>query len=115
MRLMSDCIDFTQKVSKMTRSLYPQNNEIAYLEANINYTIFHLGNGKKFVSSTTLKRHAAKEDLQHFVRVNRSILLNPEHISKLSTHGRVIIIRMSNGTELQVSRRKKSYVKRLNL
>jgi DNA-binding LytR/AlgR family response regulator len=99
----------------MNSQNYPNSHEIIYLEADINYTIFYLEDGQKMVSSFTLKRHAAKEYLQHFVRINKSYLLNPMHIAGLHREGKIVNIRMSDGRQLPVSRRKKTLVAGLNL
>ncbi|WP_337043706.1 LytR/AlgR family response regulator transcription factor [Emticicia sp. 17c] len=88
-------------------------SEIVYLEADINYTIFHFYNGKKSISPTTLKKNADKENLQHFLRIHRSFLLNPFHIIGLRRNGKKISVQMTDGTELEVSRRRKPLVKHL--
>jgi two-component system LytT family response regulator len=90
-----------------------ENMEIVYLEANVNYTIYHYYNGKKSISTTTLKQHADKENLRHFLRVHRSFLLNPEYIIGLRKDGKKVSIQMVNGKELSVSRRKKPLIKHL--
>jgi two-component system LytT family response regulator len=90
-----------------------ENMEIVYLEADINYTIFHFYNGKKTISPTTLKQHADKESLRHFLRVHRSFLLNPQYIIGLRREGKKVSIQMINGKELAVSRRKKPVIKHL--
>ena len=58
----------------------PKNNEITYLEAAVNYTIFHLNDGKKVVSSFTLKKYEEDIRLTGFLRVHKSYLLNPEYV-----------------------------------
>ncbi|GAB3515647.1 LytR/AlgR family response regulator transcription factor [Emticicia fontis] len=90
-----------------------ENMEIVYLEADINYTIFHYYNGKKTISPTTLKQNAGKENLRHFLRVHRSFLLNPEYITGLRREGKKVSIQMINGKELSVSRRKKPVIRHL--
>ena len=84
------------------------HQDIAYLEANINYTIFHLCDGKKVISGFTLKRHAAAENLSQFLRVHKSYLLNPEYVNGIEREGSKAVVTMQDGTELQVSRRKRS-------
>jgi len=51
---------------------HPKSEDIMYLKADINYTEIHLKNGRKVVSSTTLKYHAANNQLQEFVRISKS-------------------------------------------
>lgn len=84
----------------------PENNEINYLEADINYTIFHLNDGKKIVSSFTLKKYETDIHLAGFLRVHKSFLLNPNSIINYKQEGKKATIELSNGTKVQVSRRK---------
>ena len=51
----------------MTKTNYPESNEILFLRGDINYTEFHLVNGRKVVSSFTLLRY--EEKFEGFVRV----------------------------------------------
>ncbi|RYU93412.1 LytR/AlgR family response regulator transcription factor [Emticicia agri] len=87
--------------------------QIVYLEADVNYTIYHFFNGKKIILPTTLKRHEAKENLRHFLRVHRSFLLNPDYIIGMRKEGKKVSIQMVNGKEVLVSRRKKPIIKHL--
>jgi len=88
-------------------------DNIVYLEADINYTIFHFSNGKKIMFPTTLKQYAGQETLRHFLRIHRSFLLNPRYITGLRKDGKKLSIQMINGKELAVSRRKKPLIKHL--
>ncbi|CAH0996236.1 hypothetical protein EMA8858_02367 [Emticicia aquatica] len=92
----------------MNRTNYPQSQEIVYLKADINYTIFYLQNGRKLVSSTTLKQHQAKPQLISFLRVNKSHLLNPDFIKSVSKNGKKATVKLIDGSEVKVSRRKMS-------
>lgn len=95
----------------MTPLKTPINNEITYLEADINYTIFHLENGKKIVSSSTLKKYETDTQLHGFLRVHKSFLLNPNFIKNFNQIGRKATIQLTTGKVLEVSRRKLSMVK----
>ena len=97
----------------MTSSDCSEEMEIVYLEADVNYTIFHFYNGKKTISPTTLKENAGKENMRHFLRIHRSFLLNPQYIIGLRRNGKKVSIQMINGKELLVSRRKKPVIKHL--
>jgi DNA-binding LytR/AlgR family response regulator len=92
---------------------YPQHNNILYLEADVNYTIFHLIDGKKIVSSFTLKKYEQKQELGAFLRVSKSYLLNPNFIKNCQKDGKKTSIELSNGKIVQVSRRKVGLVKGL--
>ena len=67
----------------MLRLKSPPNFEINYLQADVNYTIFHLHDGKKIMSSFTLKKFEHDSRLSTFPRDNKSILLNPNFVQKL--------------------------------
>jgi DNA-binding LytR/AlgR family response regulator len=87
----------------MNTKHYPESQEIMYLEADVNYTIFHLENGNKLLSSSTLLVHQNK--LQGFIRVNRKHLINPIYISHLNLESKSKAICLKSGLELKVSRR----------
>jgi DNA-binding LytR/AlgR family response regulator len=95
----------------MTPLKTPENNEITYLEANINYTIFHLKNGTKMVSSFTLKKYETDIQLNGFLRVHKSFLLNPQFIKHFNQKGRKATVQLTTGKILEVSRRKLTMVK----
>lgn len=84
----------------------PSIQEVIYLKAESNYTIFYLQNGKKHVSGFTLKHHAQKEELTNFVRVNRAYLLNPNYIVNIGKEGKATAVLMADGTKTLVSRRR---------
>jgi two-component system LytT family response regulator len=85
-------------------------NEIVYLKAESNYTIFIFKNGKKAISGFTLKHHQNKVELNGFLRVNRAYLLNPIYIETLKKEGETTMICMSDGTKTRVSRRRKPLI-----
>ncbi len=95
----------------MNRLKTPENNEINYLEADINYTIFHLNDGKKVVSSFTLKKYEGEYRHAGFLRVSKSFLLNPDSILHCEQIGKKATIELSNGRKVQVSRRKIGLIK----
>ena len=95
----------------MTRLKTPENKEISYLEADINYTIFHLHDGKKLVSSFTLKKYETDFRLAGFLRIHKSFLLNPAFIANCEQNGKKATVELSNGQKVQVSRRKIGLIK----
>lgn len=90
-----------------------QSTNIIYLEADINYTTYHLNDGRKIVSSFTLKKYEQKQELGAFLRVNKSYLLNPDFIKNCQKKGKKTSIELSNGKVVEVSRRKVGLVKGL--
>ena len=93
----------------MMRLNYPQSNEILFLKGDINYTEFHLVDGKKIVSSSTLLKH--QEKLISFIRVSKSHLVNPVFVKNMEHQGAYAQIELLNGNHLKVSRRRIDYVK----
>ncbi len=90
-----------------------QSINIIYLEADINYTTYHLIDGRKVVSSFTLKKYEQKQELGAFLRVSKSCLLNPDFIKNCQFQGKKASIELSNGKIVQVSRRRIGLVKGL--
>ncbi|OYU66925.1 MAG: hypothetical protein CFE22_06460 [Cytophagaceae bacterium BCCC1] len=93
----------------MIKINYPQSNEILFLRGDINYTEFHLVDGKKVVSSFTLLRH--QEKLGGFIRVSKNHLVNPEYVEEMELFGVYASLKMANGNLLKISRRRINYVK----
>lgn len=88
-----------------------QNNavcimEVVYLEALENYTCFHFNDGSSIISSSTLKKHESALSELTFLRVNRSTLINANYVKKIISKNRINFIRMKNGLEIRVSRRR---------
>jgi DNA-binding LytR/AlgR family response regulator len=90
----------------MSRIKYPESTDIVCLEADINYTIFHLLNGKKVISSFTLKKHELALKNYNFLRINRSQLLNQKYIESVEMERKSCLIRLTNGQHFRSSRRK---------
>lgn len=90
----------------------PGINEIQYvllediirLQADRNYTKLHFKNGKNFLSSKTLGEYEKMLRDAGFLRVHKSHLINSMHIASYERQG---IIKMKDGSEVEVSRRKK--------
>lgn len=81
-------------------------NEIIRCQADVNYTTFFLHNKKKVVISKTLKEYEEMLSEFDFVRVHNSNLINLHHVSNY-TRGEGGVVTMSDGSEVDVSRRKK--------
>ena len=78
--------------------------EIVYLEADSNYTIFHLMNAQKFVSSKTMGEF---EPLLtgHFFRIHKSFVINLNHVAEYSKKNGNNVI-MKEGSILPIARRR---------
>ena len=82
-------------------------DKILYIEADVNYTIFHLFNGQKHISAFTLKHHHSRIEIDSFLRLHRSFLLNPQHIKQIFKKDGNMTVRMINDTEIIVARRRR--------
>lgn len=80
--------------------------EIIYCQAEGNYTQFFLSGQKRLLSSYTLKQYDAMLSDFNFFRAHKSYLINIDHVYqyKKGEGGTVI---MSNGAEIEISRRNK--------
>ena len=81
-------------------------DQLIFLEALENYTLFHLNDGTKVISSLTLKRHEEKLSGRNFLRVNRSMLINSQFINSVILQKDKHFICLLNGHLIKVSRRR---------
>lgn len=81
-------------------------SQLIFLEALENYTLFHLCDGTKVISSLTLKRHQENLSNNKFLRVNRSMLINSQFIVNIILKKDTHFIRLRDGKEIRVSRRR---------
>lgn len=81
-------------------------SEIVRCQADNNYTDFHFTNKTKNVISKPLKEFEELLEEHHFFRVHQSHLINLRHVVNY-TKGEGGTVRMSDGSEIEVSRRKK--------
>lgn len=88
-------------------------NDMVYLEALENYTCFHFRDGSSLISSTTLKKHESALQNLTFLRVNRSTLINSNYVRKVVYKNRTNFVRMKNGLEIRVSRRRQETLNHL--
>lgn len=80
--------------------------EVVYCEAERSYTVFHLANGKSITVSKPLIDYDYLLKDSTFLRVHKSFLVNLLHVREyLRGEGGFVI--MSDGAEIEVSRRKK--------
>jgi two-component system, LytTR family, response regulator len=81
-------------------------DDILYCEAERSYTVFHLVDKKTVTVSKPLIEYENILDSTHFFRVHKSFLINLRHVKEYQ-RGEGGIVIMSNGAEIEVSRRKK--------
>ncbi len=80
--------------------------DIIYCEASSNYTNIHFTNRPFICASTSLHEYEQLLDDSNFARIHKSYLVNLEHVKEY-LRGEGGFILLSNGKELEVSRRKK--------
>ncbi|AWV98030.1 LytR/AlgR family response regulator transcription factor [Arcticibacterium luteifluviistationis] len=92
---------------------YVNIRHVILLQGIENYTLFHLEDGSKIMSSHTLKRHQEKLANEAFLRVNRSTLVNTSFVQKVQTKNAVRFIHLTDGKEIKVSRRRQGTLRQL--
>ena len=80
--------------------------EIVYCEAKRSYTLFRFANNKSIIISKPLFDYDKLLTETVFLRVHKSFLINLLHVKEY-TRGEGGSVIMSDGTEIEVSRRKK--------
>jgi len=107
--------DQYQKISLPTGNAFEiiSIKDIIRCEAEGNYTNFFLQNKKKLLVSASLKHYEDLLPLNDFIRVHHHHLINIHHVVRyMKTDGGYAV--MSDGTEVEISRRKKdSFLQRL--
>lgn len=81
-------------------------SDIIYLQADSSYTTFYLRGKKKLVVTKTLKEYDDMLSGHGFVRIHNSYLININHLKDYQ-RGEGGTVKLSDGTHLDVSRRKK--------
>lgn len=81
--------------------------DIVRLHAESNYTRIYFTSKKNFLASKTLAEFEKLLRDAGFLRVHRSHIVNPQHIASTQKDG---VIQMNDGSEVEVSRRKKSVI-----
>lgn len=82
-------------------------NDIIYVEADSNYSIFHLNDDRRLVISKPLKEFEDILDASDFVRIHKSALINLQYVNSYSNkHGSEVILK--NNAALAISRRRAS-------
>lgn len=82
--------------------------EIIRLEADRNYTVFHLTSHRQFVSSKTLKEYEIMLQNHQFLRIHKSHLVNGQHVMGLTANKASVILRDKSVAE--ISRRKRDFL-----
>ncbi len=81
-------------------------DKILYCQSSSSYTYFHLTDKRKLISSYPLRQYDEMLSEQNFFRAHKSYLVNLSHV-KLYRKGEGGTIIMTDGQEIEVSRRNK--------
>lgn len=80
-------------------------SNILYIQADSNYSIFHVEKGEKIVVSKHLKEYESILDDCGFCRIHKSTMINLVHLQSYSNKNG-LIVKMTDNTEHSVSRRR---------
>jgi two-component system, LytTR family, response regulator len=93
---------------------FVDTSTIIKVEAENVYSVFHLTNDKKMVVSRTLKEVEKMLSHWNFMRVHKSFIINLNYITHY-TKGEGGSVTLSDGSEVEVSRRSKhEFLSRIN-
>jgi len=82
---------------------------IVRCQADSNYTHFYLDNSKKITVTKTLKEYEELFPEDQFCRIHQSHIINLNQVTKY-VRGDGGVVTMSDGTEIDVSRRRKQFL-----
>jgi len=82
-------------------------DDIIYIEADSNYSVFHLNNHDKIAVSKVLKEFEELLPSDQFVRIHKSSIINLNHLKEYSSKNGLIVV-LKNGENISVSRRRAS-------
>lgn len=77
-------------------------SEIIFCEANRNYTLFYFSNNKKLLVSKTLRIYTELLTESSFFRINRSHLVNLQHVIQFGRQKKPVL-ELSSGHQLNLS------------
>jgi two-component system, LytTR family, response regulator len=83
-----------------------QLSDILYCEAVSSYTIFHMMNGQRITASKSIIEYELMLEDNFFCRIHKSFIINLSHVMEYKK-GEGGTVRLINGIEVEISRRKK--------
>lgn len=87
-----------------------KSTEIVLLSADINYTTFHLKDGRKYTSPQTMLKYDSYLNPHNFIRINKNQMVNISEVKEITKDHRSCNIELHNGMNLKASRRKRKMV-----
>lgn len=85
------------------RVVFLPTAEVDWVEAADYYVQVHAG-GRCYLHRESMQRLEAQLDPGRFVRIHRSAIVNWERVREVRAHGREVLVRLQDGTELRVAR-----------
>ncbi len=85
-------------------------HELMYCVAEGNYSWLYFTNGRKYLVARTLKKIEGLLPQKLFIRIHSSYFINLLHVLQCNNGGMNVVL-MSNGEELEVSRRNQKRLK----
>lgn len=125
MRLIDQDMDRNERLKNLTASLSDPSgikkislangqgytlidiNEIIHIEADSNYSIFHLNNREKITVSRVLKEYEEILPENQFVRIHKSSIVNLNYLKEYNSKNGLEAV-LKNGEKIAVSRRRAS-------
>lgn len=104
---MSKPTDFKIAISTTSELVFIPISEIVYCRAEKGYTYFYLTDNKREISTRNLKYYEELLEQYGFLRIHNSSLINLKEVKKYHK-GEGGYVLMSNGDELDVSKRRKN-------
>lgn len=86
--------------------IFRNTGELMYCLAEGNYSTLYFNDGKRYMISKTLKTIQDLLEPELFVRIHQAHVVNLNYVVKYQ-NSKINTVRMTNGEELAVSRRKK--------
>jgi two-component system, LytTR family, response regulator len=100
--------EFKLAIPTLDGTYFFRTPEIIRCQADRNYTVFHLTEQRRFISSKTLGEYEEILGVQGFLRVHKSHLVNLDFIDDFLGKD---FIRLRDNTEIEVARRRKEDVR----
>ena len=82
-----------------------RTDDLMYLESSRSYTVFHTASEGRFTASRHIGFFEAQLPKDRFLRIHRSYMINLDHVKGYKS-GRSSFLVMSDGKQLEVSRRR---------
>lgn len=82
-------------------------DDIIHIEADSNYSVFHLANRERITVSKVLKEYEEILPEQQFVRIHKSSIVNLNYLKEYNSKNGVEVL-LKNGEKIAVSRRRAS-------